>query len=128
MSNTTLGKILVVDDEQEALDYLSNILKSANYEVISTTKGRQAVELVKNQKPDLILLDIVIPDMSGGEIARTLSEIDSTCKIPIIFLSGLNTPEDVQIIREKTGDYNILSKPTSPEEVLKTIAKALKKE
>ena len=56
----------------------------------------------------MILLDIVIPDMSGGEIARTLSEMPSTCKIPIIFLSGLNTPEDIQIIREKIGDYNLI--------------------
>ena len=125
MLNTSLKKILVVDDEKEALAYLSNILKSANYEVISTTKGKEAVGLVQNQKPDLILLDIVIPDMSGGEIARTLSEIPSTCKIPIIFLSGLNTPEDVQIIREKTGDYHILSKPTSPEEVLATVTRVL---
>lgn len=125
MPNSPLKKILVVDDEEEILTHLSNILKRANYEVISTTKGKQAIGLAQNLKPDLMILDVVIPDMLGGEIARILSESPSTHNIPIIFISGLNTQEDVEIIRKKTGNYHILAKPITAEEILETVSKVL---
>ena len=121
----TFKKILVVDDEQEVLIHLTNILKRAHYEVISTTKGKEAVQLAKKLKPDLIILDILIPDMGGPEICHVLSEIPSTTNIPIIFLSGLNTKEDERIIREKTGRYHILAKPITAEAVLEAVRRGL---
>lgn len=125
MSDTPLKKILIVDDEEEILKHLTNILKHANYEVISTTRGKEAVQLAKSIKPDLIILDILIPDMMGGEVQRVLSEDASTYDIPIIFLTGLVTKEEEKIIREKPNNRRLLAKPTTGEEVLEAIHEAL---
>lgn len=125
MSEVLSKRILVVDDEEDILFCVVHILKHANYEVISTTKGREALQLALNLIPDLIILDLIIPDMLGGEVANILSQNPTTSKIPIIFLSALNTKEDEKIIREETGRYHILAKPISREEVLYTVSKFL---
>ncbi|UCD14910.1 MAG: response regulator [Candidatus Omnitrophota bacterium] len=118
------GKILIVDDDQALLTFLSNILRSANYEVISTTRGKEAIDLAKNLKPDLIILDILLPDIMGGEVSQILSQDPSTYKIPIIFLTGLNTKEDEKIIK-KTGNFHLLAKPVTREDLLDAISKVL---
>lgn len=118
-------KILIVDDEQETVDYLINILKRGEYDVASTTKGKEALLLAKSHKPDLIILDAVIPDMMGGEVKHLLSQDDSTKDIPIIFLSGLNTKEDEEIMREQSDNYHVLAKPVKTEELLGMISRIL---
>ena len=125
MNDIVPKKILVVDDEEEILIHLGSILKRANYEVTTAKNGKEALELARNIKPDLVILDILMPGISGGEVAHTLSKIPSTQNTPIIFLSGLNTPEDAEIIREKTGNYRVLGKPITGQEVLDTVSKVL---
>lgn len=118
-------KILVVDDEEDILQCMVNILKHANYEVVSTTKGKEALQLALSLNLDLIILDLVIPDMLGGEVANILSKNPATSQTPIIFLSALNTKEDERIIRENTGNYHILAKPVSREEILHAVNRVL---
>ncbi|MDD5195866.1 MAG: response regulator [Candidatus Omnitrophica bacterium] len=118
-------KILVVDDEQEVVIQLTRILKRENYEVASTTKGEEVLNLDLNTKPDLIILDMVLPDMLGGEISQKLSENPALKDIPIIFLTGLNTKEDEEILKEKAGNYRLLAKPTTREELLEAISKVI---
>jgi CheY-like chemotaxis protein len=127
MSNNLKKKILVVDDEEEFLLFIGNILESANYEVFSTTKGREAIELAKKEKPDLIILDIILPDIMGGEVSRTLSEDPSTYNMPIIFLTGLNTKEDEKLVKE-TGNYHLLAKPITRHDLLEAVRKVLAEE
>jgi CheY-like chemotaxis protein len=117
----TRKKILVVDDEEEALSFVSNILRRAQYEVISTTKGNEAVQLARAHTPEAIVLDVVMPDLLGGEVSKILSQDPSTKNIPIIFLSGLNTKEDEEIMRSKAGNHRVLAKPTSAEELLEAV-------
>jgi len=117
-------KILVVDDEAEALNALSNILRRDKYEVFSTTKGREAVELAKENKPDLIILDIVMPDLSGDSVAAILSEDPSTANIPIIFLTGLLSKEEVPPM-EKIKRHYVVAKPVTGREVLDMVKKVL---
>ncbi|MCM8823243.1 MAG: response regulator [Candidatus Omnitrophica bacterium] len=119
-------KILIVDDEEEFLEYLDNILKSANYDVIKTSSGREALALAKSNLPDLIILDLLIPDKLGSDIAEELSKEKNCSKIPIIFITGLNTKEDEKIIREKAGNYYLLAKPLSREEILATVKRVFK--
>lgn len=114
----------MVEDEEETLTHISNILRRSNYEVFSTTKGREALELVKRSKPDLIILDIVIPDMSGCDVAATLAESPATKSIPIIFLTGILTKEE-ELSVEKTGEHYIMSKPTTGREILDMVKKVL---
>ncbi|MCM8773705.1 MAG: response regulator [Candidatus Omnitrophica bacterium] len=120
-------KILIVDDEEEFLDYLANILRSANYDVIKTTSGREVLALAKSNLPDLIILDLLLPDKLGSDIAEELSKEKNCSKIPIIFITGLNTKEDEKIIREKASNYYLLAKPVSREEILATIDRVFQK-
>ena len=120
LKKVSVVKILVVDDEQEVLTHLANILKRANYQVISTTKGKQAVELAINQRPDLIILDIVLPDMGGSEVAAVLKDNSSTANIPIIFLTGILSKEEENLVT-KTGKYYVMAKPATSEELLKMV-------
>ncbi|MBU1122596.1 MAG: response regulator [Candidatus Omnitrophota bacterium] len=119
-----IKKILIVDDDQAILTFIEKILSGANYEVIATTSGKEAVELAKNSKPDLIILDIILPDMMGGEISQILSQDSLTYAIPIIFLTGLNTKEDEQMIK-KAGNYHLLAKPVFREDLLDAISRVL---
>jgi len=117
-------KILAVDDEKDVLEYLSNILRRSKYEIITTTKGKEVFDLAKNEKPDLIILDILMGDMDGGEVAYGLSKDSATCNIPIIFLTALLTKEEDSVV-EKTGTNYIVGKPVIGSELLMTIKKAL---
>ena len=125
MSNTSLRKILVVDDEKDIVSYLSNILEPANYKVISTTKGKEAVELAINQHPDLIILDIVMPDMPGDQAAAVLRKNPSTANTPIIFLTVLFTKKEEKILGRRNGKYYIMAKPAVAGELLRLVSKIL---
>lgn len=124
MPDSTLKKILVVDDEEEVVTSLSNILSRSNYEVIATTKGKEAVELARNKQPDLILLDVLMPDMSGDDVAIALSENPATRSIPIIFLTAILTKEEQSVIK-KTGGRLVIAKPVTGREILTMIKKVL---
>ena len=125
MSNNSFRKILVVDDEEDVVFYLSNILRHSNYEVISTTKGKEAVELATYQHPDLIILDIVMPDMSGDGVAAILRENPSTANIPIIFLTVIFTKKEEKILGRRNGKYYIMAKPAVAGELLRLVSKIL---
>ena len=124
MEKKSPKKILVVDDEEEVLLHLSNILKRADYDVISTTKGKEAVELAIYQRPDLIILDIVMPDMGGSEVAALLVENPSTTNVPIIFLTGILTKQEETSVK-KPGRNFVMAKPVTGAEVLDAVGKIL---
>ncbi|MBC8436619.1 MAG: response regulator [Candidatus Omnitrophica bacterium] len=117
-------KILLVDDEPEVLEHLSNILQRNGFEVISTANGTEVIELVKKEAPDLIILDILLPDKPGDEIAGELTEDPDTAGIPIIFLTGVVTKEEIASA-EKCGRHYVLAKPVTKETILSTIEKVL---
>ncbi len=120
----TRKKILVVDDESATLIYLCRILERENYQVISTTKGREAVELAATQKPDLMILDIIMPDIDGGEVASLISSNPNTARVPIVFLTGILT-KDEEPFAGTTGRRHILAKPVTREKLLEMINKVL---
>ena len=119
-------KILLVDDDADLLTHLSDILRYAHYEVISTTKGQEAVDLAKDKdsQPDLIILDIVLPDMDGGEVAYRLSRDPSTSGIPIVYLTGIIKKEEESSFK-MIGERHVLIKPVSMDELLETIGRVL---
>lgn len=126
MPNTVRKKILVVDDEEEILEHLTNILERAGYTVITTSKGKKVLELAQNQRPDLIILDIVLPDMDGSEVARRLAESPSTAGVPVVFLTGILKKEE-EINVEKTGKSYIMAKPVTGEDLLEMVSRVLPK-
>ena len=125
MLNATLKTILIVDDEKEVLFHLKNILKRAGYEVIATSKGKDAINLAKNLLPDLIILDIIMPDVDGGDVAASLSKDSTTSGIPIIFLTGILTKEEELQGKTKSGKHRVIAKPILPDKLLEIIKQSL---
>ena len=112
--------ILIVDNEVEVLRVLERMLSIAGYSVIEATSGRDAIMIAKDMCPDLVILDILLPDMSGGEIANILQNDSPTRDIPIIFLTGLLTKEEAKE-RSVAQGRRFIAKPFNPNEVLDEI-------
>jgi len=85
--------ILVTDDEKMNVEILGSIL-SPSYNLLISRNGQRALDLAREHKPDLILLDVLMPEMSGFEVISKLRESDETCRIPVIFITGLTSSED----------------------------------
>ena len=120
---TKNGHILVVDDDYATLRTLERILTMAGYSVIPLSLGREAIRIAKDRSPGLIILDIMMPDMDGGEVASVLKSDPETKNIPIIFLSSLVTKREEQSSSKKHGLY-FMSKPINRDELLRKIRNA----
>lgn len=122
-------KILVVDDEEELLSLIGEALIAEGYDVITATTAGDAMDRARELVPDLILIDIVLPDMEGPEAIRALSEDPLTKNIPAIFLSGIVTRnKDKEASSEViVGEhrYKALSKPFSSKELMLEVRKAI---
>ncbi|NJK57745.1 MAG: diguanylate cyclase [Pleurocapsa sp. SU_5_0] len=110
-------QILIVDDLPENVRLLSSLLSEQGYGVSSATDGKMALAIVKQKCPDLILLDIMIPQIDGYQICRYLKSEAETKHIPIIFLSGLDSELD-KIEAFKVGGVDYITKPFFVEEVV----------
>ncbi len=111
------GIILVVDDTPENLRLLSSILTESGYEVRPVPSGRLALKAVEKDQPELILLDINMPEMNGYEVCDRLKADPKLCEIPVIFISALNeTMDKVQAFH--CGGVDYITKPFQFEEVL----------
>ncbi len=110
-------EILVVDDTPASLQLLTGILTGHGYRVRPSSDGRFALQSVASELPDLILLDVKMPDMDGYEVCRRLKADERSRKIPVIFISALGeTTEKVEGFNAGGVDY--ITKPFEPEEVL----------
>ena len=111
-------KILVVDDEKDVLKVLKKGLTSEGYSVITASNGNEAMDLAKSRRPDIIILDVLMPDMDGGEVARRLKDEPETKDIPVIFLTGMFPP------REENEDFRMVAEHLlfdKPYEIFKLI-------
>jgi two-component system nitrogen regulation response regulator NtrX len=126
MAIATKATVLVVDDEESILETLSGILEDEGYEVITASSGEQALTLVKEQSPDLILLDVWMPaGIDGLETLRGIKEISQ--ESIVIMISGHGNI-DIAVQATKFGAYDFLEKPLSLEKVLILIERALEKQ
>ncbi|MDD5291895.1 MAG: response regulator [Candidatus Omnitrophica bacterium] len=113
-------KILVVDDEVAILIVLTERLSSAGYDVIKADNGMDALDIAKEKLPDLIILDIMMPQMDGMAVSQRLKENDSTKDIPVIFLTALQGKGE-ESGSHKSGKNVIFSKPFDSKELLAKI-------
>ncbi len=115
-----MKKILIVEDEELLLDAFISALRKKNYEVEGISLGKQAIEYVRNNKPDLIILDIRLPDMSGLQVLENIRKI--LPDIPIIMCTAYDTfKTDYQIWANQVSDYIV--KPIVLEEIERKIKK-----
>jgi two-component system alkaline phosphatase synthesis response regulator PhoP len=120
-------KILIVDDEPVIVKMLETRLKAGGYEVFTTHSGEEGLEQCKSLKPDAVILDIMMPDMDGSEVAAHMHEDSNLKHIPIIFLTAAIKPKEVPKDR-KIGGHYFLSKAFKMEELLGIIKKILPEE
>ena len=115
-------RILIVDDEAGFTKLAK--LALTEYEICEENHPTRALETAKNFKPDLILLDVVMPDMDGGDIAAQIKAEPIFKRVPIIFLTAIVTEKETEN-RQMFGGYPFLSKPVTPEKLVETIEKHL---
>ncbi len=121
----TFGDILIVDDTPENLQMLSDMLISQQYNVRLAPNGELALLNARNTPPDLILLDINMPGMSGFEVCEKLKADPSTADIPVMFISALNEARD-KVEAFRLGGVDYITKPFSFREVLARVSTHLK--
>jgi DNA-binding response OmpR family regulator len=112
-------KVLVVDDEPGILKFISIGLKSFGYQVITSLNGQEALKLVESEKPDIMLLDVLMPGMNGTEVLKTLRGFS---KLPVIVFSAKSAFGD-QVCQLGANDF--VAKPFTPEILVKKIRSVL---
>ena len=110
-------KILVVDDVVSNVLLLKILLTNEKFQVLTANNGTSCIEMAKSQHPDLILLDVMMPDISGFDTAVILKKEAATADIPIIFLTALNSPSDI-VHGFQVGANDFLTKPFNKEELV----------
>ncbi len=113
----SINKVLIVDDSAAELTSLKKIISDAGCIVISASNGKEAVDLAKVERPDLIFMDIIMPEMDGYEATRRLSNDFSTKHIPIIFVSSKGQKAD-KLWGQMQGGRGYITKPYTPDQVL----------
>ncbi len=125
MENANKSSILYIEDDPEMIDLVSLILNRQGFQVIGANGGREGLEIVKHTQPDLILLDLMMPDIDGWDVYQQLKTSESTREIPVIIITAKSQTIDrvlgVQIA--KVDDY--ISKPFRPGELIESIKKIL---
>lgn len=121
-----LPKLLVVDDDDAFLTFLEELLSRSNYQVLTASNGKDGISMAMKEVPDIIILDVMMPDMSGGMAAHYLSENISTQAIPIIFLTSIISEEQEMMVDNQDGNYQFLAKPIKVDHLLNEIEKCLR--
>ncbi|MDD3905721.1 MAG: response regulator transcription factor [Candidatus Omnitrophica bacterium] len=124
----TKEKILIIEDEKDIIRMLEYNLKKEGYDTASTRNGQDAVDAASKERPDLILLDLMLPGMNGFEVCKALKDKDSrqTISIPIIMLTAKSQESD-KIVGLELGADDYVTKPFSPKELIARIRAVLRR-
>ena len=117
-------KILIVDDVVSNVLLLKILLTNEKFQVCTANNGRTCIEMAKKEHPDLILLDVMMPDINGFDTAVVLKKDEETKDIPIIFLTALNTPQDL-VHGFQVGASDFLTKPFNKEELVMRVTQQI---
>jgi two-component system, OmpR family, alkaline phosphatase synthesis response regulator PhoP len=117
-------RILIVDDDELVLIALRELLKAENYEVHTFSRGSEALKKIDQEDFDLLMLDIVMPEMDGFELCRLVRKNERYKDKPILFLTAKNQEED-KMHGLEVGASRFLSKPISPQKLLALIAESI---
>jgi two-component system, OmpR family, response regulator VicR len=123
----TKQHLLYIEDEQEMIELVRLILARRGFEVIGANGGREGLEAVRNTLPDLVLLDLMMPDMDGWDVYQQMKADEATQNIPVIVVTAKAQSIDkvLGLHIAKVDDY--ISKPFSPNELVESIEKVLAK-
>lgn len=117
-------RILLIDDHQTVFRLLEAIVRIKGYKLLYAESGQQGIVMARQEKPDLILLDVMMPDIDGFKVCQYLKENDSTKDIPVMFLTARGAEDDMATGR-KAGAAGFMTKPFQTIDVLKQIERIL---
>ena len=120
-------KVLIVDDETDVVEFIGRTLQSEGFDVVFAYDGIGALDLVDSEKPDIVVLDIMMPMMSGYEVCEQIKGNPQTRDIPIICVSSAHTP-DARALSLRVGASTLVVKPFRPAELVAQVKRYLKKE
>jgi CheY-like chemotaxis protein len=120
-----MAKVMVVDDAYSELKLMENILRSAGLDVVSLPGGEQLEERMVQEQPDVLLLDIVMPNRNGYEILRSLKRDQRTKRTPVILVSSKNQESD-RVWGKRQGADEYLGKPFTPEQLISVVRQFVK--
>jgi twitching motility two-component system response regulator PilH len=115
-----VSKVLVVDDSPVDLEHLKSIVAGAGYQVITASNGREAQEKARRDRPDAILMDVVMDGMDGFEACRNITNDQVTAHIPVFFVTSKNQKAD-RVWGELQGGRGMITKPFTAEDILRAI-------
>ncbi len=120
-----LKRLLYIEDEEEMIDLVRLILSRRGFEVLGANGGRQGLDMVRKEHPDLVLLDLMMPDMDGWDVYQQMKADDSTREIPVIVVTAKAQSIDkvLGLHIAKVEDY--IAKPFSPQELTDSVEKVL---
>lgn len=117
-------RLLLIDDHQTMHRLLEAIMRIRGYELLYAENGRQGIAMARQERPDLILLDVMMPDMDGFKVCQYLKGHDETRDIPVMFLTARGAESDVETGRKAGGD-GFMTKPFQASEILGQIDRLL---
>jgi CheY-like chemotaxis protein len=117
-------KILIIEDEPTTLKLVKLVLQRAGYQTVTADNGSEGLRQVTESKPDLVLLDLILPGIDGFQVCRMLRQDPATRRLPVIIFSGLNRPAEQRQAFEAGGD-DFLTKPIRLADLLDKVRSAL---
>jgi two-component system response regulator VicR len=125
MTEKSTKKILCIEDEQEMIDLIRLILSRRGFEIYGANGGKEGLEIIRKDHPDLVLLDLMMPDMDGWEVYQQMKADDTTKDIPVIVVTAKAQSIDkvLGLHIAKVDDY--ITKPFSPQELLASVDNVL---
>jgi DNA-binding response OmpR family regulator len=121
-----MAKILIAEDERDIRELITFTLTFAGHEIVQASNGAEAVEIAQQAMPDLIMMDVRMPRMTGYEACRAIKQIETIKHIPVVFLSAKGQDDEVSDGLD-AGAIDYIMKPFSPTELAEKIANLLKK-
>ena len=119
-----MAKILIAEDERDIRDLIEFTLRYAGHEVVKATNGAEAVELAPQVHPDLIIMDVRMPRMTGYEACHALKKMDDVKDIPVVFLSAKGQQSEMDAGME-AGAYDYILKPFAPDQLIARVTEIL---
>src|ERR1043165_8109658 len=123
---TMKPKILVVDDEPDALELIQYNLKAAGYDVVTAADGEEALKKARAAQPALVILDVMLPEVDGLEVCKTLRREPATATVPIIMLTA-KAAENDRVLGLELGADDYVTKPFSPRELVLRVKAMLRR-
>jgi DNA-binding response OmpR family regulator len=126
MSKALKERVLVIDDEPDLLELIEVNMKAAGFEVLSASNGKEGLEMARKTKPELIVLDVMLPELGGLEVCKSLRRDPATADIPVLMLTARATEID-RVLGLELGADDYVTKPFSTRELVLRVKNLLRR-